>query len=63
MNTESIISTIRQFIPFNEEAFQIFIEIHDRTHSFLVDSPEERYYKLLAKKPDLFNRIPQYYIA
>lgn len=44
-------------------AEQKLLEIHDRTYSFLVDSPEERYYKLLQQKPDLINRIPQYYIA
>ena len=28
-----------------------------------MDSPEKRYRELIEKKPDLINRIPQYYIA
>jgi len=39
------------------------IEFHDKTTSLLMDSPEERYYKLLEEKPDLHSRIKQYYIA
>ena len=39
------------------------IEYHDKTTSFLLDSPEERYYKLIQQKPDLHSRVKQYYIA
>ena len=39
------------------------IEFHDKTTSFLLDSPEERYYKLIQQKPDLHSRVKQYYIA
>lgn len=39
------------------------IELHDRLSSFLMDSPTKRYQDLIAQKPDLINRIPQYYIA
>jgi len=31
--------------------------------SFLTDTPEQRYIKLLENTPDLFQRVPQYYIA
>lgn len=44
-------------------AEQKLIEFHDKTTSFLMDSPEERYYKLIQQKPDLHARVKQYYIA
>lgn len=31
--------------------------------SFLTDSPEQRYLKLLESRPELFQRIPQYQLA
>ena len=31
--------------------------------SYLADSPEQRYLKLLKSRPDLFQRIPQYQLA
>jgi CRP-like cAMP-binding protein len=31
--------------------------------SYLIDSPEQRYLKLLKSRPDLFQRIPQYQLA
>jgi CRP-like cAMP-binding protein len=31
--------------------------------SYLTDSPEQRYLKLLASRPDIFQRVPQYQIA
>lgn len=31
--------------------------------SYLTDSPEQRYLKLLSSRPDLFQRIPQYQLA
>jgi len=34
-----------------------------RNSSLLIDSPEERYIKLLNEKPSLINRVPQYLIA
>jgi len=39
------------------------IELNDRLSSFLMDSPTKRYQDLIDHKPDLINRIPQYYIA
>jgi len=44
-------------------AQQKLIELHDRLSSFLMDSPEERYYKLLDEKPDIHARVKQYLIA
>jgi len=34
-----------------------------RNSSLLIDTPEERYTKLLQDKPELLNRVPQYLIA
>jgi len=42
---------------------QKLFELNKRNSSLLMDSPEERYYKLIETKPDLFNRVPQYLIA
>lgn len=55
-------------IPATKESAQIIgkkklLNIHDRNSSLLMDTPQERYYKLMEQKPDLFNRVPQYMIA
>ncbi len=42
---------------------QKLFELKTRTTSLLMDSAEERYYKLMEQRPDLFNRLPQYLIA
>ena len=44
-------------------AEQRLIEMHDKTSSFLMDSPEERYEKLMNTKPEIIQRVKQYYIA
>jgi CRP-like cAMP-binding protein len=41
------------FLTKNQEAFD----------HFMISSPEERYLKLLAHRPDLVQRVPQYQIA
>lgn len=55
-------------IPTTEEASKIVgdkktLQLFQRNSSLLMDSPEERYYKLVEEKPDLINRVPQYLIA
>lgn len=42
---------------------QKLFDLKTRTTSLLMDSAEERYYQLMDKRPDLFNRVPQYLIA
>lgn len=42
---------------------QKLFELNKRNSSLLMDTPEERYYKLVESKPELFNRVPQYMIA
>ncbi len=42
---------------------QKLFKLNSRNASLLMDSPEERYSKLLQEKPALINRVPQYLIA
>ena len=44
-------------------AEQKLIQMHDKTSAFLMETPEERYVKLLKMKPDIVQRVKQYYIA
>ncbi len=41
----------------------VFAEQQTFMTTYLTDSPEERYRKLLKSRPDLFQRVPQYHIA
>lgn len=40
-----------------------FAEQKKQLLSYLTDSPEQRYLKLLQARPDIFQRVPQYQIA
>lgn len=40
-----------------------FTEQKKQLTSYLTDSPEHRYLKLLKSRPDIFQRVPQYQIA
>jgi CRP-like cAMP-binding protein len=42
---------------------RLFLRMHDRLKSMLLDDAQERYKKLLADRPDLAQRIPQYLVA
>lgn len=42
---------------------KLFLRAHDRIQSLLLDSAQERYKKMLAQRPDLAQRIPQYMLA
>lgn len=37
--------------------------LRDKLLSLFLDTPEERYLKLLKNEPDLLQRLPQYYLA
>ena len=55
-------------IPATKETAKIvgdqkLLLLYEKNTSLLMDTPEERYYKLLEQKPDLINRVPQYLIA
>ena len=41
----------------------VFSEQRKLLTSYLTDSPEQRYLKLVQSRPDLFQRIPQYQLA
>ncbi|NRB47251.1 MAG: Crp/Fnr family transcriptional regulator [Saprospiraceae bacterium] len=38
-------------------------QLYDRAASLLTNTPEERYKELLQERPDLIQRLPQYYLA
>ena len=42
---------------------KVFAEQQDIMASYLIETPEQRYERLLKARPDLFQRIPQYQIA
>lgn len=42
---------------------RVFAEQQEIMAAYLTDTPEQRYLKLLAARPDLFQTIPQYQIA
>jgi CRP-like cAMP-binding protein len=42
---------------------QVFSELQEAHAAYAADSPEVRYRKLLAKRPDLLQRVPQYHLA
>lgn len=42
---------------------KLFLRMHDRLKSMLLDPAAERYQKLMAERQDLIQRIPQYLIA
>jgi CRP-like cAMP-binding protein len=44
-------------------AENLFIKISERVNSFLTESPELRYQQLVAGRPKVLQRIPQYMIA
>lgn len=43
-----------------QEAFGI---VMDRTESFIIKSPEQRYLDLIQHHPDIFNSVPLYHIS
>ncbi len=42
---------------------QVSADLHTRLSNYLMDSPEQRYQRLLAEKPSLFQLVPLYQIA
>jgi CRP-like cAMP-binding protein len=42
---------------------KLFLRAHDRVKSLLLESAQERYEKMIAQRPDLAQRIPQYMLA
>lgn len=44
-------------------AEQLYIILSNRNASLLLETPEQRYLKILQEKPDLVRRVPQYMVA
>ena len=44
-------------------AEMLYVKLENRSDSFVLDTPEQRYQKLLEEEPYLFQRVPQYMIA
>lgn len=42
---------------------QVSADLHTRLSNYLMDSPEQRYQRLLTEKPSLFQLVPLYQIA
>lgn len=42
---------------------KVFAEQQEIMSTYVTDSPEQRYLKLLKSRPDLFQKIPQYQLA
>ncbi|WP_158561307.1 Crp/Fnr family transcriptional regulator [Emticicia sp. C21] len=42
---------------------KLFLRAHDKIKSLLLESAQERYEKMIAQRPDLAQRIPQYMLA
>jgi CRP-like cAMP-binding protein len=41
----------------------VLAEQQERMASYIADTPEQRYMKLIESRPDIFQRVPQYQIA
>ncbi len=44
-------------------AESLFVMVYQEKNEFVLYNPEERYTHLLSQRPDLFQRVPQIYIA
>ena len=42
---------------------QAFINFYNRTASFILNSPKERYHQLMNRHPEVLQRVTQYHIA
>lgn len=42
---------------------RVFLEQQAKIEAYILDTPKERYLKLLKSNPDLFQKIPQYQLA
>ena len=44
-------------------AESLFVMVYQQKMEFMLYNPEERYIRLLSQRPDLFQRVPQVYMA
>lgn len=66
-NEQKAQELFKQFPRFETVSRQIveraFFEQQTTMASYITDSPEQRYLKLLKSRPDIFQLVPQYHIA
>jgi CRP-like cAMP-binding protein len=66
-NEEKAQALFKDFPRFETIARQVmenvFFEKQERMHAYLTDTPEQRYLKLLNRRPDIFQYVPLYQIA
>lgn len=61
---EALCDKYRSFEHFTRLVGQwLYVLNHERVCSFLYDTPEERYEKLLKERPRIFERVPLYHVA
>ena len=64
MDAESLFDASHQLERFGRLSMQeAFLKLFTRVERMSIRSNEERYLRLLAKRPDLFQRVPNYLIA
>lgn len=66
-NEQQAQAMFRQFPRFETISRQVmeavFVAQHQKMTSFMTDTPEQRYQKLMQTRPDLMQRVPQYQLA
>jgi CRP-like cAMP-binding protein len=62
--TQQLFDSSPRWLHFKNHLLQdVFFNITRHNADLAMLDAKERYYKFMREKPDLFNRIPQYYIA
>jgi len=63
-NMQHLFSTSLHWQVFKNHLLQkVFFNITQHNADLAMLNAKERYYKLMSERPDLVNRVPQYYIA
>ncbi len=66
-NERQAMAIFKQFPRFETISRQVmeavFVAQQQKLTSFMTDTPEQRYLKLLKSRPDLVQRVPQYQLA
>ncbi len=63
-HTQQLFDSSPCWLRFKNHLLQdVFFNITQHNADLAMLDAKERYYKFMREKPDLFNRIPQYYIA
>jgi CRP/FNR family transcriptional regulator, anaerobic regulatory protein len=62
--TQQLFTSSPRWLLFKNHLLQdVFFNMTQHNADFAMLDARERYFKFMREKPDLFNRIPQYYIA